>query len=151
MGSSFSIVNDTDKPIWVSYGVCHVALWGSIGGVAAIIMAVGAIAVAAANGRPVTAKTVTDSVSSSLSVAVNTIARLSQKDQKQMLSLQKQLQEKLKGYKRIEPGCKYSVTGSLSLVWTAYVIYDDGKEAKCDCWTGATAGSENLYPVSKYF
>ena len=39
MGSSFSVVNDTNKPIWVSDGVCHAALWGSIGGVLALLTA----------------------------------------------------------------------------------------------------------------
>ena len=39
MGSSFSVINDTDQPIWVSDGVCHAALWGSVGGVLTVVKA----------------------------------------------------------------------------------------------------------------
>ena len=58
MGSSFSILNNTDKPIWVSHGVCHAALWGSIGAVAAVVTAGAATAAAAAVSIPVAAGTI---------------------------------------------------------------------------------------------
>lgn len=45
MGSSFSVVNNTSEPIWVSDGVCHAALWGSVGGVLSVVT-LGAAAVA---------------------------------------------------------------------------------------------------------
>lgn len=45
MGSSFSVVNNTSEPIWVSDGVCHAALWGSVGGVLSVVT-IGAAAVA---------------------------------------------------------------------------------------------------------
>ena len=34
----------------------------------------------------------------------------------------RELEKKLKGFKRIDSWCKHKVTGSLSLVWTAYVV-----------------------------
>ena len=95
--------------------------------------------------------TAVGTVSGLLSFTAGAVAGLSGEDEQKVLSAKRDLEERLKGYKRIDPGCKHNVTGSLSLVWTAYVIYDDGREAKRDCWTGPTAGSENLYPVSEYF
>ena len=192
MGSSFSVVNDTDKPIWISDGVCHAALWGSIGGVLAVATAgaaTGAYAAGAASAAAATAGvaeggvivgtmegvvllpavagvalpaatvagltaagwSAIGTVSGLLSFVAGKVAGLSAEDEKRVLSAKKQLKKKLEGFERIEPGCKYNKAGSLSLVWTAYVIYDDGREAKRNCWTGPTAGSENLYPVSKYF
>ena len=38
MGSSFSIVNDTDKPIWVRQSYCKEALFGTIGAVLSVVM-----------------------------------------------------------------------------------------------------------------
>ena len=200
MGSSFSVVNDTKKPIWVSDGVCHAALWGSIGGVLAVVTAgAGTAAVAAGRATAAAAAEATiaaaaatgaaessvlvgtmtgivlpeialialptatiagisaagwaaiGTVSGLLSFTAGAVAGLSGEDEKKVLSAKKDLEKRLEGYTCIQPGCKHTVSGSLSLVWTAYVIYDDGREAKRDCWTGATANSENLYPVSEYF
>ena len=112
MGSSYSVVNDTNETVWVSDGVCHAALWGSLGGVA-LVTGVGAAALAGAG----------------LGVAAS----------------------ELEGYTRVPPGGRYTKKGSLSLVWLSYVIRESGKMIKRDCWTGATAGSDNEYPVSRYF
>ena len=71
-------------------------------------------------------------------------------EEKNELSAQTELKEKLKGFKLINPGCKYNVKGTLSLVKTAYVVLEDGRKAQFDCFTGPTAGSENLYPVTEY-
>ena len=61
------------------------------------------------------------------------------------------LQEVLKEYTSVGPGSRYTASGTLSLVRTAYVIYDDGQKFSHDCWTGPTAGSDYEYPVSEYF
>ena len=37
MGSSFSVVNTTNKPIWVSHGISNAALYGSICGVLSLV------------------------------------------------------------------------------------------------------------------
>ena len=191
MGSSFSIVNDTNKPIWVSHGVCKAALFGSIGGVLAVATAgagaatyaAGAAGVAASEAAagvvigtldgvimtpaaagvtiPVAAGTVggltagawttLGTVSGLLSAGSGITAGLMGEDRKRVLSAKAELEKKLEGYERIEPKDKYTVNGTLSLVLTAYVVYDNGNEATCDCWTGPTAGSDYEYKVTKYF
>ena len=160
MGSTYSVINDTGKPIWVSDGVCHAALWGTIGGVVGGFAFGGAIAgiTAAAQGAtPVFARLFPEcrapvkSVSNLLSYTPGTLKGLSAADEEKILQAKQELKTMLEGFKRIDPGSKYTVSGTLSLVWTAYVIYDDGREAQRDCWTGATANSENEYPVSEYF
>ena len=81
-----------------------------------------------------------------------TIAEGLQGDKRdRVLSAQKKLQDRLKGYTKVEPGGRYTTNGTLSLVRTAYVIYDDGKLITHNCWTGPTAGSDYEYPVTVYF
>ncbi len=51
----------------------------------------------------------------------------------------------------IKPGGKYTWSGSLSLTMKVYVMND---KLQCDekaCFTGATAGSEKVYTISKHF
>ena len=178
MGSSFSVVNNTNKPIWVSHGVCKAALFGSIGGVLTVVsfgagtiaFAAGAAAIATdsvvvaileAEGLVIAAEeaaaisaegwsylsTVTGLLDAGTGITANLVG--DKKDR--VMSAKKKLQEVLNGYTRVEPGSRYTASGTLSLVLTAYVIYDDGQMASHDCWTGPTAGSDNEYPVTEYF
>jgi hypothetical protein len=51
----------------------------------------------------------------------------------------------------VRPGEKYTWSGTLSLTMRVYVMND---KLQCDdrgCFTGPTADSDNLYPISEYF
>ena len=55
-------------------------------------------------------------------------------------------------FKRVEAGDKYTFKGSLSLLMKASVSYDAGQNVQTrNCFTGSTHKSERLYPVRKYF
>ena len=206
MGSSFSIINDTNEPVWVSDGVCHEALWGRIGAVAGVVTlgagaaivaggagggAAGALAsaaafegavaegamIATAEGIVYTSalaagvaaateaglvlginaavwgyiSTVSGLLSLTALTAEGTLAKLDAEERAKVWKFKEEVKKQLKGYKRIEPGENYKVKGSLSLVWSAYVIRNSGKMYKRNCWTAPTAGGDNKYPVSQYF
>ena len=51
----------------------------------------------------------------------------------------------------IKPGDKYTWSGSLSLTMKVYVMNDKLQSDQRGCFTGPTAGSENVYPISEYF
>lgn len=152
MGSSFSIVNNTNKPIWVKVGVCQGALWGSIGGVLAVITLGAAAVVFAAGGAVAVAATaagIAQGVGSTLgSLTVSDIlAGLAGVEAAN--SLRQSL--KKESSVRINPGGKYTKHGSLSLVLSVKVLYDDGRRVTRDCFTGPTDGSEKVYYVTEHF
>ena len=186
MGSSFSVLNDTNEPIWVSHGVCKAALYGSIGCVLSLVsfgagnamLTVGAVDITAsslnvstfeservtfatfvkAKGEAATVGGLTAEAWSKLSTVSGLLefgpasAELLQGDKRdRVLSEQKKLRKILKYYTKVGPGGRYTANGTLSLVRTAYVIYDNGKLATHNCWTGPTAGSDYEYLVTMYF
>ena len=195
MGSSFSIVNDTDDPIWVSDGVCHAALWGSLSGALGVVTlgaglaasaAVSATTAAAASflalpeatfiitmegllltsaeaagiilasgasiaGLSATFLTTVASISSILSVGTGIAGALSETEKKKFYDMKEELEKQLEGFSRINPGEKYVFNGTLSLVKTAYVVFDNGKTSSCNVWTAPTDGENYDYKVSDYF
>ena len=195
MGSSFSIVNDTDDPIWVSDGVCHAALWGSISAALGVVTLGAGMAASAAAGATSAAAatflalpeatavmtlqgalytsaqaagvvlasgatfaglsaaffTTVASISSVLSISSGVASALSETEKKKLYDMKKELEKQLEGFLKINPGEKYVFNGTLSLVKTAYVVFDNGKTSRCNVWTAPTAGNNFDYNVSEYF
>ena len=167
MGSCFSVYNDTDKPIWVSVGVCKAALFGSIAGVLAVVTAGASVAGGIAAGGTTAATFAIEgaeiveagtavmgtcctltagqwqalgTVSGLLASGSGITSGLCGNHHAKVSSARKQLEEKLKSYTEVPPGSKFTKWGSMSLVLTAYVVYDDFKEATHDCWTSPGFG-----------
>ncbi len=195
MGSSFSLINDTDKPVWVCQGVCHAALWGSIGGVLGVVtlgagLAAGAagsaatagaatllqvpagITVATAEGLLLTsaeaaglalateavalglsaaAWTTIGSVSAVLAIGAGVCDKLTGDEEAKLRKMKREVEKELECYTRLQPGEKFVYDGTLSLVRTAYVVYDSGRTKAFDVWTGPTAGSNYDYMLSEYY
>eukprot|EP00794_Sanderia_malayensis_P010207 gene10207-11256_t len=195
MGSSYSLVNDTDKPVWVCDGVNHAALWGSVAGVLGVLtLGAGAAAFGAGGaavggaaallavpegitvatvegvlltsaqaaglaltteavllGLSATAWTAVGSISSLLTIGVGVVAALDSSEQTKLIKMKKEVEEKLKDYTRLNPGEKFVFNGSLSLVRTAYAVYDNGRSTKFSAWTGPTNGSNYDYMLSEYY
>ena len=158
MGSSFSVLNDTNEVIYVSHGVCKSALFGSIGSVLALVtFGAGGASIAAGAG---VGGGVILGLSASAWNAIGTVSALllgasgilnsslSPAEKEKVKSLKKYMQD---NYTEVKPGNKYTAHGSLSLVMTAYVIYENWQMTTCNCFTGPTDGSENVYKVTEYF
>lgn len=65
--------------------------------------------------------------------------------------LQKQVRDFQDSAELIKPGGKYTWSGTLSLTKTVYVMNAKLQFDQRDCFTGPTADSENVYPISEYF
>ena len=179
MGSSFSVLNDTSEPIWVSVGVCQEAIWGSVAAVTGVITVglggviasgvVGAAAAVVCKGVFFTTFLATgiavDRVESkhwtemkSISAIINigcgsceALAGLDLEQKQKFIEFQQELKDRLLGYTRVNQGRSYTVSGTLSLVKTAIVIRDDGRVYKRNCWTAPNHGGVHVYEVSTYF
>lgn len=181
MGSSFSVLNDTSEPIWVSVRVCKEVIWGSVAVVtgavtigAGGVIACGAVMMGAAlfwKGILFSAfiatgvaldrmdtKYQTELEMKSISATINAgsedseaLARLAPDERQAVTVFQEQLKNRLEGFTRVNQGRSYTERGTLSLVKSVIVIRDDGRLFKRNCWTAPTNGGVNVYDVSKYF
>ena len=178
MGSSFSILNDTEHDVWITHGVNWTALALTVGGVGAVltgglglaaagatagvggilsgggalIMAEGGIIMGTAAttiaGLTATQLSVAAAVTTMTTAALATTLKISEAEAKKIQEHVKKFQ---KGSKLVKPGNSYKFSGSLSLTMTVYVMNDAVQEDSRACWTGPTAGSNFVYPISKYF
>lgn len=180
MGSSCSILNDTEFDIWVTHGVNKTALLATVGGVAAVFTGgIGLAGVAAgagigsslglAGGGAMilseggiimgTAATTFAGLTATSWTVVGVISTTSASILSTTLGVSideaKKIKELVMEFKEksqsIKPGQKYIWSGTLSLTKTVYVM-----NAKCQfdqraCWTGSTAESERTYTISKDF
>lgn len=178
MGSSCSILNDTEHDVWITHGVNWTVLLASVGGVLALLSggaglaAFGASAgvggallgggawimaeegikmgVTAATIAGLTAKTWTlvgVVTSFSAGAAATTLGITREQAEK----LQKHVKDFQATSELIKPGGKYTFSGSLSLTMKVYVMNDKLQTDERACFTGPTAGSENVYLISEYF
>ena len=172
MGSSCSILNDTEHDVWITHGVNWTALNASFAGVFALLTG-GALFLPVEAGTPLggalvkaeggvlmstsalttagltatkwsLAGLVTGFTASALATALN----ISRKEAKR---IQKQVRDFQKDSELIKPGGKYTWSGSLSLTMTVYVMNDKLQLDQRACFTGPTNKSENVYPISEYF
>lgn len=178
MGSRCSILNDTEHEVWITHGVNWTVLTYSLAGVGAfltagiglaglgasvgvggflagggafiiaeegIVMGVAATSLAGLTATQWTlAGIVTGVTTAALSTALNISREKAEK-------LQKQVKDFQASAELIKPGEKYTWSGSLSLTKTVYVMNDKLQSQSVNCFTGPTAGSENIYPISEYF
>ena len=178
MGSSCSIINDTEYDVWMHHGVNWTVLIGTVSGVgvlltagaAGVAIAAGAGGTAAAAGAAATggslvaaegvtvAATTLGMTATQCSIAslvtsatVSSVAIALSISREDAEKLQKKVKEFQRDSKLIRPGEKYTWTGTLSLTKRVYVMND---KLQCDdkaCFTGATANSERVYTISKDF
>ena len=154
MGSSCSILNDTKHDVWITHGINWQVFLGVTFGLFLIFTAGAALlALEAAEAETVLGlsvkgwsrmKIVLAMTDAALAEALN----ISESEASKMKCVIKEFQEKAE---LIKPGEKYTWSGTLSLTMRVYVMND---KLQCDdrgCFTGPTAGSENVYTISEYF
>ena len=178
MGSSCSILNDTEHDVWITHGVNWTVLIASLGGVFAlatggaaltalgatagvggallgggalimaeegIIMGTTALTIAGLTaGQWTLVGIVTGATASGLAAYLGISREEAEK-------LQKQVRDFQDSAELIKPGGKYTWSGTLSLTKTVYVMNAKLQFDQRDCFTGPTADSENVYPISEYF
>ena len=174
MGSSFSIINDTDQDIWIQNNTCWNAVIWPIAGVATVATA-GAAGVgmaAAAGGSTAMVATMSGGaatialggtalgMSATTAGVAGTITGLSSSAVSIALHITKSEAEKLiksiRDFKdgadaHLKPGERYTFDGTLSLVKTVHCMGGNLSRDKRDCWTGPTANSNHEYYVSEEF
>lgn len=178
MGSSCSILNDTEHDVWITHGVNWTALIATVGGVLALLTggaglaALGATAGAGGallgggalimaeegiimgttaltvGGLTATQWTLVSLVTGFTANALATALNISKEEAEK---IQRQVRDIQKHSKLIKPGEKYTWSGTLSLTMEVYVMNDKLQFDQRACFTGPTDGSEYVYPISEYF
>ena len=179
MGSSCSILNDTEYDVWIIHGVNWNVIKYTVVGVAAVLSSAAAVlaslgagagvggtiisggAMIMAEEGAIMGATVTTfaGLNSTQWSIISIVVDLSAKALSNYLDISKnkaeQLQKRVKDFrekaKLIKPGKSYTWSGSLSLTMTVYVMNEKVQFDQRDCWTGATAESVNEYTISKHF
>jgi len=82
---------------------------------------------------------------------VSTLANTFKISEEEAKRIQTQVRDFQNNAKLIKPGEKYTWTGSLSLTMTVYVMNEKLQFDQKGCFTGPTANSENVYPISRDF
>lgn len=178
MGSSCSILNDTEYDVWITHGVnwnvliytvtgvlglltggIGLAALGATAGVGGVLAGGGALIMAEEGViMGVTAATVAGLTATQWSLAA-VVTGMTTTALSVALGISKEeaenLQQNIKDFQasaeRIKPGGKYTWSGTLSLTMTVYVMNDKLQCHNKACFTGPTDGSENVYPISEYF
>ena len=178
MGSSCSILNDTEHDVWITHGVNWTVLTASLGGALALVTAGAGLAVLGAGAgvggallgggalimaeegiiMGTTALTIAGLTAGQWSLvgvvttlSATALARILKISKGEAERLQKQVRDFQDSAELIKPGGKYTWSGSLSLTMTVYVMNDKLQFDQRACFTGPTADSENVYPISEYF
>ena len=170
MGSSCSILNDTEYEVWITDRINWPVLIGVSAGVAALLLSAGIIAaflvLGPKAGGELTANmkkdmkqivTVTaDAFKPSLGrevlkLSIERLASALNITEKQAEDLQKYVREFQAEAKLIRPGEKYTWSGSLSLTKRVHVMNELLQFDDKACFTGPTDGSENIYRISEHF
>ena len=170
MGSSCSILNDTEYEVWITDRINWPVLIGASAGVAALLLSAGVIAAFLVLGPEVGGEltanmkkdmekilTVTADAFQSplgrevLNLSIERLARVLNITEKQAEDLQKYVREFQAEAKLIRPGGKYTWSGSLSLTKRVHVMNELLQFDDKACFTGPTVGSENIYRISEHF
>lgn len=178
MGSTCSIVNNTEFDVWIYDGVNYQCLIPVVGGVLAVLTAgVGLAALGASvgvggallgGGALIVAEegiimgttawtiagltagtwTMVGIVGGVSSTVLATILGISAEDAAKIQNYVKDFQSYSK---KVSPGGSYEWNGSLSVNKRVYVMNDMLQTDDRACFTGPTANSTNVYKISEYF
>jgi len=171
MGSSFSVVNNTDKVVWVQQGTQWKVVMGVVGGLGAVATCLagifgaiavgatvavgaveGAVAVEAAAGTAlglgVTGWGVTGVLSAVSAKMLTEALNIPHEQAKRMLKVIQKFKE---DSVELKPGERFTFYGSLSLVRTVSAMNDRYQLHTRNCWTGPTFGSDYKYTISEHF
>ena len=151
MGSSCSVLNDTEYEVWVTDRINWPVLIGVFAGVAVPLLAAGVIAtcvVHAAKGTVALILQMLKIVGGAADIA-NMISEEQKK--KQIEDLQEFVREFQAAATLIRPGEKYTWSGTLSLTKRVHVMNELLQFDDKACFTGPTHRSEKVYRISKHF
>ena len=169
MGSSCSIVNDTEFDVWITHGVNWTVLTVTLLGVLSFVPVGGALAALGAGAgvggallrqgaqmmaQPmgnVAGLTAGNLVNVVTEVTASTLASALRISEEESERIQTQVRDFKNNAKLIKPGEKYTWSGTLSLTKTVYVMNEKLQFDQKGCFTGPTHGSENVYPISRDF
>jgi hypothetical protein len=133
MGSKCSIFNDTEHDVWITHGIN----WPSFVAVVNFLLSLATVGTSAVNKNAGKAVVVFNGLVGNL--------LLFGMNESEKIKTDTTLAELIK------PGKKYTWSGTLSLHMRVYVMNDKLQLDERVCFTGPTADSENLYPISTYF
>ena len=178
MGSSCSILNDTEFDVWVNHGINWTVLITSVSSVTALLTAgIGALALGAAAGvggalagggalimseggiimgtaaTSLVGLTATEWTAVGLitGFTASTLSTILKVSKEEVEKIQKRVKDFQNSSKLIKPGERYTVNATLSLTLKYYVMNDKLQFDDRACFTGPTANSENVYRISEYF
>ena len=155
MGSTFSIENDTDDPVWVNDELCASAVAATKSITSSIVSMIdgadkdvkkAAMDAYKAAKVPITSVNPLDGLNGS-----HTITDILDTCDSELVKTKDHVVEELAGYTKLPPGTELTVKGTLSLVKSVYCTKNNGDPSSRSCWTGPTDGSNHVYPVSEYF
>ena len=133
MGSQCSILNDTEHNLWITHGIN----WSSLSATVNFLLSLATISAGVVNrdaGKAMVPFT---------GLIRHLLLHGAAEDQK--------LKTDRASAELIKPGEKYTWSGTLSLHMRVYVMNDKLQYDEQVCFTGPTANSENVYPISQYF
>ena len=131
MGSKCSILNDTNHEVWITHGIN----WPSLDTAVKFLLGLAALGVGGINRNAGLALGLVNTFAGKLLLCIKEAERRN-------IDVSKHL---------IKPGEKYTWSGSLSLHMRVYVLNEKRQKDERVCFTGPTADSENVYPISEYF
>ena len=146
MGSSCSILNDTEYDVWITERINWQVLKGVSAGVAALLL----IAI----GIVLDSKGIGESVLQTLKMGeegANIANMISKKQKKKQTEDLQEFREFQAAATLIRPGEKYTWSGTLSLTNRVHVMNELHQFDDKACFTGPTHGSENVYRISEHF
>ena len=151
MGSSCSVLNDTEYEVWVTDRINWPVLIGVSAGVAVPLLIAGAIV----TNLVLVSKGIGECVLQTLKIVGEgaNIANMMSKKQKkkQTEDLQEFVREFQAAATLIRPGEKYTWSGTLSLTKRVHVMNELLQFDDKACFTGPTHRSEKVYRISKHF
>ena len=153
MGSSCSILNDTEYEVWVTDRINWPVLIGVCVGVAVPILTaavIGICVVLASKGRGhIVLQMAKMAGEAATPIIANMISKKQEK--KQAEDPQEFAREFQAAAQLIRPGEKYTWSGTLSLTKRVHVMNELLQFDDKACFTGPTHGSEKVYRISEHF
>ena len=151
MGSSCSVLNDTEYEVWVTDRINWPVLIGVFAGVAVPLLAAGVIATSVVHAAKGTVQLILQMLK--IVGGAADIANMISEEQKkkQTEDLQEFVREFQAAATLIRPGEKYTWSGTLSLTKRVHVMNELLQFDDKACFTGPTHRSEKVYRISKHF
>ena len=151
MGSSCSVLNDTEYEVWVTDRINWPVLIGVFAGVAVPLLAAGVIATCVVHAAKGTVQLILQMLK--IVGGAADIANMISEEQKkkQTEDLQEFVREFQAAATLIRPGEKYTWSGTLSLTKRVHVMNELLQFDDKACFTGPTHRSEKVYRISKHF